>query len=156
MNLWVSCYNGNNDRSARVLFVQHPWEQGEWLRQNPRYAPVLTASFAFSCSLGRWTNNTLEAQSLSPNYVLIGFQELDLQGLQIIFFLVENDHTELQINLVNMLKLYLFGVYENVHNDQDLDPANDVECNVLYNEPLLCCLWEALMWSSNWRGELNP
>ena len=33
-NLWVSCYNGNNDRSARVLFVQHPREQGEWLRQN--------------------------------------------------------------------------------------------------------------------------
>ena len=31
-NLWVSCYNGNNDRSARVLFVQHP--------------QVLTASFA--------------------------------------------------------------------------------------------------------------
>ena len=45
-NLWVSCYNGNNDRSARVLFVQHPREQGEWLRQNPRYARVLTASFA--------------------------------------------------------------------------------------------------------------
>ena len=38
--------NGNNDRSARVLFVQHPREQGEWLRQNPRYARVLTASFA--------------------------------------------------------------------------------------------------------------
>ena len=45
-NLWVSCYNGNNDRSVRVLFVQHPREQGEWLRQNPRYARVLTASFA--------------------------------------------------------------------------------------------------------------
>ena len=45
-NLWVLCYNGNNDRSARVLFVQHPREQGEWLRQNPRYARVLTASFA--------------------------------------------------------------------------------------------------------------
>ena len=37
-NLGVSCYNGNNDRSARVLFVQHPREQGDWLRQNPRYA----------------------------------------------------------------------------------------------------------------------
>ena len=45
-NLWVSCYNGNNDWSARVLFVQHPREQGEWLRHNPRYAQVLTASFA--------------------------------------------------------------------------------------------------------------
>ena len=45
-NLWVSCYNGNNDRSAGVLFVQHPREQGEWLRQNPSYARVLTASFA--------------------------------------------------------------------------------------------------------------
>ena len=44
-NLWVSCYNGNNDRSARVLFVQHPREQGEWLCQNPLYARVLTASF---------------------------------------------------------------------------------------------------------------
>ena len=33
-NLWVSCYKGNNDRSARVLFVQHPREQGEWLRQS--------------------------------------------------------------------------------------------------------------------------
>ena len=37
-HLWVSCYNGNNDQSVRVLFVQHPREQGEWLRQNPRYA----------------------------------------------------------------------------------------------------------------------
>ena len=37
---------GNNDGSARVLFVQHPREQDEWLRQNPRYAGVLTASFA--------------------------------------------------------------------------------------------------------------
>ena len=37
-NLWVSCYNGNNDRSARVLFAQHPRDQGEWLRQKPRYA----------------------------------------------------------------------------------------------------------------------
>ena len=46
VNLCVSCYIGNNDRSARVLFVQHPREQGEWLRQNPRYARVLTASFA--------------------------------------------------------------------------------------------------------------
>ena len=45
-NSWVSCYNGNNDWSARVLFVQHPQEQGEWWRQNPRYAWVLTASFA--------------------------------------------------------------------------------------------------------------
>ena len=42
-NLWVSCYNGNNDRSAQVLFVQHPRQQGEWLR---RFAPDLTASFA--------------------------------------------------------------------------------------------------------------
>ena len=45
-NLLVSCYNGNNDRFARVLFVQHHREQGEWLRHNPRYARVLTASFA--------------------------------------------------------------------------------------------------------------
>ena len=27
------CYNGNNDRTAWVLFVQRPREQGEWLRQ---------------------------------------------------------------------------------------------------------------------------
>ena len=52
-NLWVSCYNGNNDRSARVLFVQHPREQGKWLRQNP--SVWLHHS---SCSLGCWTNNT--------------------------------------------------------------------------------------------------
>ena len=45
-NLQVSCYNGNNDWSARVLFIQHPWEQGEWLHQNPHYVWVLTASFA--------------------------------------------------------------------------------------------------------------
>ena len=45
-NLWISCYNGNYDRSARVLFVQHPRQQGEWLRQNRRHARVLTASFA--------------------------------------------------------------------------------------------------------------
>ena len=45
-NLWVSCYNGNNDQSARVLFIQHLREQGEWLHQKPRYARALTASFA--------------------------------------------------------------------------------------------------------------
>ena len=37
-NLWVSCCNGNDDRSARVLFVQHPREQGECYHQNPHYA----------------------------------------------------------------------------------------------------------------------
>ena len=26
---------GDNDRAARVLFVQHPREQGEWCSQNP-------------------------------------------------------------------------------------------------------------------------
>ena len=46
VNFLVSWYNGNNYQSAQVLFVQHPQEQGEWLRQNPRYARVLTASFA--------------------------------------------------------------------------------------------------------------
>ena len=45
VNLQVLCYNGNNDWSARVLFVQHPREQGEWLHPNPRYAWVSTASF---------------------------------------------------------------------------------------------------------------
>ena len=68
-NLWVSCYNGNNDRSPRVLFVQHHREQGEWLRQNPRYARVLRSGFDCvhsPCSLGCWTNNTLAARSLSP------------------------------------------------------------------------------------------
>ena len=45
-NLRVSCYNQNNDRCAQVLFLQHPREQGKWLRQNPHYAQVLTASFA--------------------------------------------------------------------------------------------------------------
>ena len=38
-------FPGNNDRSARVLFVQHRRGQGEWLRQNPRYDRVLTESF---------------------------------------------------------------------------------------------------------------
>ena len=33
-NLRVSCYDRNNDRSAQVLFVQHPMGQVEWLRQN--------------------------------------------------------------------------------------------------------------------------
>ena len=28
-------YLGDNDRAARVLFVQHPREQGEWCSQNP-------------------------------------------------------------------------------------------------------------------------
>ena len=45
-NLWVSCYNGLNDQAARVLFIRHPREQGEWLRQNPCYAPVFNVSFA--------------------------------------------------------------------------------------------------------------
>ena len=45
-NLWVSSYDGNNDQSAGMLFVQHHREQGEWSRQNHRYARVLTASFA--------------------------------------------------------------------------------------------------------------
>ena len=42
-NLWVSCYNGNNRVCSGVVL---PREQGEWLRQNPHYARVLTASFA--------------------------------------------------------------------------------------------------------------
>ena len=66
-NLWVSCYNGNNDRSARVLFVQQPREQSEWLRQ--------TLGFWLHnspCSLGCWTNNTLAEPSLSPKYGIIG------------------------------------------------------------------------------------
>ena len=34
--IWPSvCCLGDYDRAARVLFVQHPREQGEWLRQNP-------------------------------------------------------------------------------------------------------------------------
>ena len=45
-NLWVSCYNWNNDLSAGPLIVQDPREQGEWCSQNPRYAQVLTTSFA--------------------------------------------------------------------------------------------------------------
>ena len=36
---------GDNDRAARVLFVQHPQEQSEWLYQSPRYAQVLAVSF---------------------------------------------------------------------------------------------------------------
>ena len=38
---------GDNDRAARVLFVQHPREQGEcfWRNHSP-------------CSRGCWTNNT--------------------------------------------------------------------------------------------------
>ena len=45
-NLRVSYYNGKNNRSARVLFVQHPREQGEWwLRQNPRYARPLSPKY---------------------------------------------------------------------------------------------------------------
>ena len=63
--LRVSCYNGNNDRSAQVLFVQHPREKGEWLHQN------LTAATCWlhhsPCPLEFWTNNTLAAQPLSPN-----------------------------------------------------------------------------------------
>ena len=35
-------YLGDNDRAARVLFVQHPREQGEWCSQNPSVARVLT------------------------------------------------------------------------------------------------------------------
>ena len=47
-NLWLSCYIGNNDRAAWTLFVKHLWTWGEILRQNPRFARVLTASFAQS------------------------------------------------------------------------------------------------------------
>ena len=63
-NLGVACYNGNNDRSTRVLFVQHPREQGESLRQNPRYALHHSP-----CSLGCWTNNTLAARPASPKHL---------------------------------------------------------------------------------------
>ena len=37
---------GGNDRAARVLFVQHPREQGDWCSQNPSVARVLTLSIA--------------------------------------------------------------------------------------------------------------
>ena len=33
---------GDNDRAARVLFIQHPREQGEWCSQNPSVVKVLT------------------------------------------------------------------------------------------------------------------
>ena len=33
---------GDNGRAARVLFVQHPREQGEWCSQNLSVARVLT------------------------------------------------------------------------------------------------------------------
>ena len=74
-NLRVSCYNGNNDRSALVLFVQHPREQGEWLgsRANDYVKTLATLGFWLHhslCSLGCWTNNTLAARSLSPNLTL--------------------------------------------------------------------------------------
>ena len=38
----VLTFLGDNDRAARVLFVQHPREQGEWCTQNPSVARVLT------------------------------------------------------------------------------------------------------------------
>ena len=37
-NFRVSCYDGNNDRAARVLFVQHPREQSEWCSQDKSVA----------------------------------------------------------------------------------------------------------------------
>ena len=67
-NLWVSCYNGNNDRSARVLFVQHPREQGEWLHQT--LATLVFWLHHSPCSLGCWTSNTLAARSLSPKHTV--------------------------------------------------------------------------------------
>ena len=36
LRLYRGYYLVDNDRSARVLFAQHPREQGEWLCQNPR------------------------------------------------------------------------------------------------------------------------
>ena len=35
-------YLEDNDRAARVLFVQHSREQGEWCSQNPSVVRVLT------------------------------------------------------------------------------------------------------------------
>ena len=50
---------GDNDRAARVFFIQHPREQGEWWSQNQsvwrNYSP---------CSRGCWTNNTRADRSL--------------------------------------------------------------------------------------------
>ena len=37
---------GANNRAARVLFVLHPREQGEWCSQTPNVASVLAESFA--------------------------------------------------------------------------------------------------------------
>ena len=54
-NLRASCYNGNNDQSAQVLFVQHPWEQGKWLCQNPHYTRVLTARTTRTTQWSMWT-----------------------------------------------------------------------------------------------------
>ena len=69
-NLWVSCYNGNDHRSARVLFVQHPRELGEWLRLNPapsragrttpsqpgHYPSVTTRCTSWRLTSVNWTN----------------------------------------------------------------------------------------------------
>ena len=34
----MGLFLGDNDRAARVLFVQHPREQGEWCSLNPSVA----------------------------------------------------------------------------------------------------------------------
>ena len=72
VNLWVSCYNGNNDRSA--------WEQGEWLRQNPRYALVLTASFA----LLPWVLDEQQPRSL---VIITSFDKLGQYGIGIVLLI---------------------------------------------------------------------
>ena len=64
-NLWVSCYNWNNDLSAGPLIVQDPREQGEWCSQT-----LATLRFWLHhspCSVGCCINNTLAARSLPPN-----------------------------------------------------------------------------------------
>ena len=37
-SLLMLCFLGDNDRAARVLFVQQSREQGEWCSQNPNFA----------------------------------------------------------------------------------------------------------------------
>ena len=60
VKMWVSFYNGNTDRSARVLFVKHPQGAGRMIRTKP--------TLGFDCIIRPATPGAGQTASSQPAY----------------------------------------------------------------------------------------
>ena len=100
-NLWVSCYNGNNDRSAWVLFVQHHREQGEWLRRT-----LTTLGFWLHhspCSLGCGRTTPSQPGHYPPNTnteFIVSFRKY-ISGVSIKWLIQLSHAAKIQVMMIS-------------------------------------------------------